>query len=101
VVNKVNQERVWPGTRVSARRGSVRMIRRDSSDETTSDEESDTEEEQEEEVLEERDMSPCNTLDVPLTLLVNTSRQMQCCRDSIYTFLHRRKNNMFCSSGRR
>ena len=48
-VNRVIQERVWPGTRASARRGNVMLIRMDSSDETTSNDESDTEEEQEEE----------------------------------------------------
>ena len=48
-VRRVIQERVWPGTRASARRGNVILIRMDSSDETTSNDESDTEEEQEEE----------------------------------------------------
>ena len=46
-VNKISRERVWPGTRVTARQGGVRMIRMDNSNEISSDEGS-TDEDQEE-----------------------------------------------------
>ena len=48
-VNKISLERVWPGTRASARQGGVRMIRMDNSNEISSDEGS-TDGDQEEEV---------------------------------------------------
>ena len=48
-VNRVIQERVWPGTSTTARRRDVRLIRMESGDESTSNYESNTEEEQDEE----------------------------------------------------
>ena len=42
-VNRVIQERAWPGTSTTARRRDVRLIRMESSDESSSNDESDTE----------------------------------------------------------